>query len=697
MPATVKLSAILFNLGLALALDRCPTAETSYTGATGAKWAICPDTDLQGNSVAMHNNVGSAQDCAARCNADGRCTRAVWDSQGRVCHIKANNIPNANWVTDGRFDVIRLNNDLKEGTVIANCPFTTGSYTSSGGTRYQVCPDTDYRGATAQGINGVTSQTACAQRCGNTAGCTKAVYDKVNQFCHLKDTVDEATQVWNLNRQYDVIHVVTNYNPATQGRWTDLIRLPLIPVATYAVPEYPESSRLLFFSSNGLDTFGGSGGFTQFADFNYKTGAVSQREVANTQHDMFCPGISALADGRVMITGGSNAEVTSIWSPETGAFTRGPNMDQARGYQSSTTLSDGRVFTIGGSWSGGEGGKNGEVYDPKANTWTWLDNADVVPMLTADPGGQYRSDNHAWLYGWKNGSVFQAGPSIRQNWYGTSNSGSVQQAGSRPNTDHQMCGTSVMYDNGKILSCGGSRNYDGAESTRATHITTINNAFQSATNERVADMSWPRIYHNSVVLPDGKVLVTGGMKFGANFKDAPGVMKAELFNPSTKRWTVMAPEAAPRNYHSASILLADARVWSGGGGLCWQGGNCGKENDHPDGQIFSPPYLFNSDGSAAARPVINSVSTTSVRVGGSFRVQMSNTATYTFSLVRLGSATHSVNTDQRRIPITGSRSSSTWTFRLPNDSGVLIPGNWFLFALNSNGVPSVAKTIKIGV
>ncbi|PPJ50824.1 hypothetical protein CBER1_07277 [Cercospora berteroae] len=127
-------------------------------------------------------------------------------------------------------------------------------------------------------------------------------------------------------------------------------------------------------------------------------------------------------------------------------------------------------------------------------------------MLTADPGGQYRSDNHAWLYGWKNGSVFQAGSSIRQNWYGTSNSGSVQQAGSRPNTDHQMCGTSVMYNTGKILSCGGSRNYDGAESTRATHVTTITNAFQSASNERVADMSWPRVYHNSVVLPDGKVL-----------------------------------------------------------------------------------------------------------------------------------------------------------------------------------------------
>ncbi|KAM3423292.1 hypothetical protein BST61_g731 [Cercospora zeina] len=674
--AVVKLSVLLLHLGLALALDRCPTTETSYTSSTGARWAICPDTDWTGNGVATHNNIGSAQDCAARCSADTRCTRAVWDPQGKNCYLKGN-LPNSNWVNDQRFDVIRLNNPLKEGSVIANCPFTASSYTSSSGTRFQICPGTDYRGAVMRHVNGVNSVTACAQSCANTAGCTKAVYDKPSSYCALKQTANEETQVWFINRPYDVVHVVPTYNPAAQGRWTDIIRLPLIPAATYAVPEYPESSRLLFFSSNGLDTFGGSGGFTQFADFNYKTGAVSQREVTNTQHDMFCPGISALADGRVMITGGSDAE--------------------ARGYQSSATLSDGRVFTIGGSFSGGEGGKNGEVYDPNTNRWTWLDNADVTPMLTADVAGDYRRDNHAWLYGWKNGSVFQAGPSIRQNWYGTSNSGSVQQAGSRPNTDHQMCGTSVMYDTGKILSCGGSKDYDRQPSTRATHITTINNAFQSASNERVADMSWPRIYHNSVVLPDGKVLVTGGMTFGANFKDAPGIVKAELFNPSSKSWSVMAPEAVPRNYHSASVLLADARVWSGGGGLCWQGGNCGKENDHPDGQIFSPPYLFKSDGSAATRPVINSVSATSTRVGSTITVGMSDTNSHTFSLVRLGSATHSVNTDQRRISISGSRSSSTWTFRLPNDPGVLIPGNYFLFAMSSDGVPSVARTIKIGV
>jgi len=43
-----------------------------------------------------------------------------------------------------------------------------------------------------------------------------------------------------------------------------------------------------------------------------------------------------------------------------------------RGYQASATLSDGRMFTIGGSWSGGWGGKNGEVYNVTSNTWSLL-------------------------------------------------------------------------------------------------------------------------------------------------------------------------------------------------------------------------------------------------------------------------------------------------------------------------------------
>ena len=67
-----------------------------------------------------------------------------------------------------------------------------------------------------------------------------------------------------------------------------------------------------------------------------------------------------------------------------------------------------------------------------------------------------------------------------------------------------------------------------------------------------------------------------------------------------------------------------------------------------------------------------------------------------FSLMRMSTVTHTVNTGQRRIPVTAtSVSGNTATLKLPTDRGVLVPGNYLLFALDVNGIPSVARTIKI--
>jgi len=409
-----------------------------------------------------------------------------------------------------------------------------------------------------------------------------------------------------------------------------------------------------------------------------------------------------LADGRIIITGGSDAEATSIYSPATNEFTRGPDMKVARGYQTSATLSNGQVFTIGGSYSGPRGGKNGEVYNPATNKWTMLPKAAVNVMLTTDREGVWREDNHAWLFGWKNGSVFQAGPSKKQHWYGTSGEGSVVEAGTRDTVD-SMCGINVMYDVGKILSTGGAPYYDNSPATARTHITTITNPNEPVTVERVADMSAPRAFGNGVVLPDGTVVVTGGQRTAHVFTDTSGILAAEMFNPATKTWTQLAPAAVARNYHSVSLLLPDGTVFSGGGGLCYVGGvgrsaaKCNLAVNHADGQIFTPPYLFNADNSPATRPVITSLSSHQIAVGGSITVIMTQaTRSMTFSLVRIGTSTHSINSDQRRIPISNVQNSGQgYSLRLPNDNGILIPGHYYLFAMSPSGVPSLAKTVQI--
>lgn len=483
-----------------------------------------------------------------------------------------------------------------------------------------------------------------------------------------------------------------------QGSWSAVIEFPIIPVAAYIVPEYPSPTRLMVFSAFSPNSFGGERGITQFAEYNYATGAISTRQVAETNHDMFCPGISSLGDGRLVITGGSNAEKTSIYVPSSNTFVPGPDMKIARGYQSSTILSNGKIFTIGGSWSGPRGGKPGEIYDPAVNSWTLLPGAAVEPMLTTDHEGIFREDNHAWLFPWRNGSVFQAGPSKAMNWYFTDGQGGVSPAGVRDPVNDAMCGVHVMYDVGKIFSAGGAQYYDKAPGLSVAHLIEINEVGAPAVVEALPNMRFARAFANVVVLPDGKILVTGGQGYAKGFTDQEPVFVPELFDPATKTFTELAPESIPRNYHSVSILLADGTVFSGGGGLCYDDGTgtlserCHNTVDHPNAQIFTPPYLT----TGAPRPVISNVVSSTVAPGGELKVTLEGSADgVRFSFIRIGSVTHNVNSDQRRIPLTPTVTGSDVVLPIPADSGVVLPGAWYLFAVSSEGVPSMARTIFV--
>ncbi|KAI1108694.1 hypothetical protein F5Y14DRAFT_435288 [Nemania sp. NC0429] len=477
--------------------------------------------------------------------------------------------------------------------------------------------------------------------------------------------------------------------PVSQGRWESTVVLPLVAAAGALSAQ----GNVVFWSAYKPDNYGSGTGQTLTALWTPSSQIVTQRTVTDSHHDMFCPGISLDADGRITVTGGNDSKNTSIYNPASTAWTSAAQMVIARGYQSSVTVGDGRIFTIGGSWSGGRGGKNGEAYSPATNKWTSLPGCTVAPMLTADAAGVYRADNHAWLFAYKSNSVFQAGPSKKMNWYNVSGSGSYTSAGTRAADGDAMCGNAVMFDavSGSILSAGGSPSYEDSNATPNTHLIKLGNVGAVATVTKLPNMAYARAFANGVALPDGTVLIIGGQSYPKPFTDTTPVFPAELFDPKTNTWRTMASIAVPRTYHSIALLLPDATVVAGGGGLCGTG--CAQ--NHFDVQVFSPPYLFNADGTRAARPTISSVSATQLRPGAMLTITTAQSAA-SFSLVRYGSATHTVNTDQRRVPLSPlSVLGFAHVVALPSDPGVLVPGYWMLFAINSAGVPSVATTIKI--
>ncbi|CAI7661261.1 unnamed protein product [Penicillium pancosmium] len=484
-------------------------------------------------------------------------------------------------------------------------------------------------------------------------------------------------------------------NPAL-GAWGPTIDLPLVPVSG-AVDV--QTGEVVGWSSWGYNIFvEGKSGKTQTTTWNGGKQSVTRRTVDETEHDMFCPGISIDQDGKVVVTGGVDGGQTSIYNTSNHEWYEGEMMNTFRGYQATTTLSDGRIFVIGGSWNGGVGLKNGEVYNPEANTWKEINGAQASKMLTNDQR-TYRQDNHAWLFGWTGGSVFQAGPSEMMNWFGTSGSGTTAPAGNRTGDNDAMCGNAVMYDQGKILGFGGSPDYENSEATKYAAIIEIGKVNETAkvTQNAGGGMQYKRTFHSSVVLPDGTVFVHGGQVVGLPFNEDQAQMTPELFTPdpsnsSGGKWTPLLTNTIVRVYHSIALLLQDGTVFTGGGGLC---GDC--EANHFDGQIYTPAYLLKEDGSPRTRPTINTVSSGPVKAGDTVELT-TDSDVKSASIIRYGSTTHTVNTDQRRIAVDLKKADgdgNKYTFLIPGEAGVALPGYYMLFVLSDDGTPSHSKNVHV--
>jgi galactose oxidase len=493
-----------------------------------------------------------------------------------------------------------------------------------------------------------------------------------------------ATQTWQVNGL-----TVS----ALPSKWTAPITLPLVPAAAANLP----NGTILVWSANYTNNFDGgeiTPGKTYTAIFDPATQGSTRYLVSNTGHDMFCPGIANLPDGRIFVTGGSSSAKVSLYTQSTNAWASSNQMNIRRAYHGSVTLSNGSVFVIGGSWNGGLGGKTGETWT-SGSGWRVNTGLPADPILTQDAEGIYRQDNHAWLFALAGGYVFHAGPSKAMHVFNTAGGGGpIGPVVNRANDDNAMNGSASLYDItngiGKILAVGGARDYEQSNATSNATVITVNMGRGSVSSAvAITPMSYQRAFANSVVLPNGQVVVIGGQTFAQPFSDDTSILAPELWDPNTQKFSVLSSQAVPRVYHSWALLLPDGRVLSGGGGLC---GGCG--TDHPNVEILTPPYLLNANGSAAARPTISNAPADAT-LGTTIAVTASGDTT-TFALMRLSSSTHSVNNEQRRIKVTPTvGTGGEFLLTIPSEPGYAVPGYYMLFALNAQGVPSVSKTLRL--
>ena len=458
----------------------------------------------------------------------------------------------------------------------------------------------------------------------------------------------------------------------SKGRWEEeIIEWPEIAVGAANMLD----GRIVTFASFLASNFGSGPEITKASIFDPATGVFE--DAGHTSHNMFCAGVSMLPDGRMFAAGGG-AHVSTVSVFEDNQFREIDSMAMARWYPTSTTLASGQVMTSLGTSVAG----NSELWTPN-HGWQILDNVDLQSALEFPYG---YNDWYPALNVTPSGSLFHPGPNNELFSINLDQDDAYVAHGPREvNGNDRLYNTTVIYDVGKMLVAGG-----GQQDAKNTAITIDLNGATPVV-EAAEPMSNARAMQNSVVLPNGEVLVIGGNSTGIQFSDEGSVVTPEIWNPDTGQWREVAPHVKPRNYHSTALLLRDGRVIAMGGGLC---GEC--KTNHQNGEIYEPPYLFDAVGQSAPRPSIDGGAVTA-KAGDAITLTGSNDIVE-FNMVRLVAVTHHHSTDQRLVPAPFTKvADGNYELQLNANPNVLIPGYYWIFGLDQNGVPSVGHQIEVQV
>jgi len=567
-----------------------------------------------------------------------------------------------------------------------------------------------------------------------------------------------------------------------------------LPLDAGRTGQTPDRSRLLILDVGDLSDGWQLRSDPQFLESEPNGGAID---------NLFCADQRLLADGRVVVAGGTDYETESyadlpnevadpaagapdglaelygskntrlytdtgdggpgtwLWEQtpdETDAENAGTlDMAHGRWYPTLITQPDGNLFVVSGVskllWNSKQLDDRAsedapvnvaqtETFDPTANDgaggWTYNEGADKELPLFAR---LHLLTNGQVFYGGVGQYWSPAGQSINELSWGTA---SVYDPETQTWTDFASEPLDFVFaarsgafsvplmfepDEGgaytttNILVAGGTlgtspSTYLAQTLSEIQTLTENEDGTVSYSKAETGELNNARWYSSGVLLPNGQVLAISGADKDEVLQ--PGtespVRTIELYDPATGTWTEMLDANRDRTYHNSAILLPDGSVLIGGhspintlyGGTGDNSLNAlGTANNFrdPSFEIYRPPYLFNEDGTEAARPLLNP-ETTNINAEGlmKFVTAPTNTITPTsVTLTRLPSTTHVTDADMRGVVLPGAPVATStegqairWEIQLPDDPNVLPPGYYYAWISGETGAPAVAQIVSIG-
>ena len=232
-----------------------------------------------------------------------------------------------------------------------------------------------------------------------------------------------------------IVSFVKAQDPATVGQWSAVMTWPYQATHAHVLP----TGKVLWWPA-----------FTQGDNpqlWNPSTNVITAGPKAGA--NIFCSGHAFLPDGRLLVGGGHVSNYVGIpnaytYNPFSNNWTRLPDMNNGRWYPTGTTLPNGDALMISG-WIDTTQGANVEpqVWQTATGSWRNLSAAHLAlpfyPFMHVAP----------------NGKVFCAGPDTVTRYLDVTGAGAWSLV-ANSNFGTRNWGTSVMYDDGKVLLIGGT-------------------------------------------------------------------------------------------------------------------------------------------------------------------------------------------------------------------------------------------------
>lgn len=463
------------------------------------------------------------------------------------------------------------------------------------------------------------------------------------------------------------------HHPSDMSRLADDGHWELLPVDSHVLAVHAvlmHTGQVLFFAGSGNSVPNFNARLVKSVVWDYEDGTFHD---PGCPFDVFCAGQTVLADGKVLVAGGTDqydpfigSRIAYLFDPDLRQWIRLGDMSEHRWYPTLTTMGDGRVVT-----SSGISAPN-EVFHP-GHGWSKLPATTPLPLY---PHLLLLQDGRLFYTGAQLGNATVEGRVINP-WTGAEQT--VSGLRDKANRDQ---GNSILLPPAqaqRVMVIGGS---GASTATNHTDIIDLAGGPAGAKFQPGPDLAKARGLCNSVILPDRTVLITGGGLRGETRSDA--VRLAEIYDPTTNTMRSVAEAGVARLYHSVALLLPDGRVVTAGS-------NPDRGDDELRLELYHPPYLFQGP-----RPLLESAPA-QWHYGTTVEVSTPSAMTLRWAqLIRPMATTHAYDTSQRLVdlPIV-CRDACGITVEVTGNPDLAPPGWYMLFVVDDCGIPSSALWIRL--